>query len=305
MYLKYYLEQLNYKNMPSFLIKYLKSPSLLRLRNVGYFCGMDYASKDVYNFSEYISRYDHSLTVSLIVYKLTNNKKMTLASLFHDIATPCFSHVIDYMNEDYEKQESTEEYTEYILKSDSYLVECLKEDDIDIDDIIDFKKYTIVDNDRPKVCADRIDGVILTGFGWVKNVSKEDIKRIIQDICIFKNEFDEDEIGFKSYDIARKVLEVSESIDVYCHSKEDNYMMQLLAKLTKLAIIKGLITYEELYFYDEKKLFELFKDTEDKELMVLLNEFENKKKIDIHDVDLPNVKVRSLNPLVNGKRLVY
>lgn len=305
MYLKYYLEQLNYKNMPSFLIKYLKSPSLLRLRNVGYFCGMDYASKDVYNFSEYISRYDHSLTVSLIVYKLTNNKKMTLASLFHDIATPCFSHVIDYMNEDYEKQESTEKYTEYILKSDSYLVECLKEDDIDIDDIIDFKKYTIVDNDRPKVCADRIDGLILTGFGWVKNVSKEDIKRIIQDICIFKNEFDEDEIGFKSYDIARKVLEVSESIDVYCHSKEDNYMMQLLAKLTKLAIIKGLITYEELYFYDEKKLFELFKDTEDKELMVLLNEFENKKKMDIHDVDLPNVKVRSLNPLVNGKRLVY
>lgn len=259
MYLKYYLEQLNYKNMPSFLIKYLKSPSLLRLRNVGYFCGMDYASKDVYNFSEYISRYDHSLTVSLIVYKLTNNKKMTLASLFHDIATPCFSHVIDYMNEDYEKQESTEEYTEYILKSDSYLVECLKEDDIDIDDIIDFKKYTIVDNDRPKVCADRIDGVILTGFGWVKNVSKEDIKRIIQDICIFKNEFDEDEIGFKSYDIARKVLEVSESIDVYCHSKEDNYMMQLLAKLTKLAIIKGIITYEELYFYDEKNYLNYLK----------------------------------------------
>ena len=78
------------------------------------------------------------------------------------------------------------------------------------DDIIDFKKYTIVDNDRPKVCADRIDGVILTGFGWVKNVSKEDIRRIIQDMTIFKNEFDEDEIGFKSYDIARKVLEVSE-----------------------------------------------------------------------------------------------
>ena len=109
-------------------------------------------------------------------------------------------------NEDYEKQESTEEYTECILKNDSYLVECLKEDDIDIDidDVIDFKKYTIVDNDRPKVCADRIDGVILTGFGWVKNVSKEDIRRIIQDMCIFKNEFDEDEIGFKSYDIAKK-----------------------------------------------------------------------------------------------------
>lgn len=304
MYLKYYLEQLNYQNIPSFLIKYLKSPSLLRLRNVGYFCGMDYASKDIYDFEEYISRYDHSLTVSLIVYKLTNNRKMTLASLFHDIATPCFSHVIDYMNEDYEKQESTEEYTEYILRNDCYLIKCLKEDNIDIDDIIDFKKYTIVDNDRPKVCADRIDGVILTGFGWVKNVSKSDIKRIIQDMCVFKNEFNEDEIGFKSYDIAKNVLEVSESIDIYCHSKEDNYMMQLLARITKLAIIKRLITYEELYFYDEKELFELFKNTCDKELMSLIHEFQNKKKLDIPDVDLPKVKVRSLNPLVNGKRLI-
>ena len=304
MYLKYYLEQLNYQNIPSFLIKYLKSPSLLRLRNVGYFCGMDYASKDIYNFSEYISRYDHSLTVSLIVYKLTNNMKMALAALFHDIATPCFSHVIDYMNEDYEKQESTEEYTGYILRNDSYLIKCLKEENIDIDDVIDFKKYTIVDNDRPKVCADRIDGVILTGFGWVKNVSKSDIRRIIQDMCVFKNEFNEDEIGFKSYDIAKNVLEVSESIDIYCHSKEDNYIMQLLAKLTKLAISKGLITYEELYSYDERELFELLKDIKDKELMLLLNEFQNKKKDDIPDIDLPKVKVRSLTSLVNGKRLV-
>lgn len=230
----------NGRNMPSFFIKYLKSSSLLRLRNVGYFCGMDYASKDVYNFSEYISRYDHSLTVSLIVYKLTNNIKTTLAALFHDIAIPCFSHVIDYMNEDYEKQESTEEYTEYILKNDSYLVKCLNED----------------------------------------------------------------EIGFKSYDVARKVLEVSESIDVYCHSKEDNYMMQLLARITELAISEKLITYEELYFYDERELFEIFKNTEEKELMMLLNEFENKKKMDIHDIDLPKVKVRCLKLLVSGKRLI-
>ena len=55
MYLQYYLEQLGY-----FLVKYLKAPSLLRLKDIGYFCGMDYASKDIYNFKEYISRYDHS-----------------------------------------------------------------------------------------------------------------------------------------------------------------------------------------------------------------------------------------------------
>ncbi len=302
MYLQYYLEQLEYPELPDFLGKYLKAPSLLRLKDIGYFCGMDYASKDIYNFKEYISRYDHSITVSLIVYKLTKNKKETLAGLFHDIATPCFSHVIDYMNQDYEKQESTEEYTEHILKNDNYLIQCLKEDNIDINDITNFKKYSIVDNDRPKVCADRIDGVILTGISWTKNIDTKDIKKIVQDMCVFKNEYNEDEIGFKTKSIVKKVMEVSKSIDIYCHSYEDNYMMQLLAKITKLALDKKYIIYEELYLYTEKILFELLKRQEDKELQNLIDEFENKKLIDIPKIELPKVKIRNLNPLVNGKR---
>ena len=303
MYLQYYLKQLGYFELPNFLVKYLKAPSLLRLKDIGYFCGMDYASKDIYNFREYISRYDHSITVCLIVYRLTKNITESLAGLFHDIATPCFSHVIDYMNQDYEKQESTEEYTEKILKNDKYVLQCLKEDSIDIDDIINFKKYSIVDNERPKVCADRIDGVILTGIGWTKNIDMEDIKRIVQDMCIFKNEYGEDEIGFKTKSIAKKVTQVSKSINIYCHSYEDNYMMQLLAKTVKLAIDKKYIIYEELYSYTEKKLFKLLKEQKDEELQNLIDEFESKKLIDIPKIELPNVKIRDLNPIVNGKRI--
>ncbi|MBR1413358.1 MAG: HD domain-containing protein [Bacilli bacterium] len=172
MYLQYYLEQLDCLNMPKFLIKYLNVPSLLRLKRVGYFCGMDYASKDIYNFSEYISRYDHSLSVSLLTYKLTHDKCATLAGLFHDIATPCFSHVIDYMNKDYDIQESTEVFTDYILNSDKYLINCLSIDDIDIKDVSDFKKYSVVDSKRPKLCADRLDGIILNAIGWTKNITK-------------------------------------------------------------------------------------------------------------------------------------
>ncbi len=300
MLLQYYLEQLNYKELPDFLIKYLQTPSLLRLKKVGYFCGMDYASKDIYDFSEYISRYDHSLTVSLLVYKLTKDKTATLAGLFHDIATPCFSHVIDYMNKDYENQESTEEYTECILRRDKYLQKCLEEDNIAIDDIIDFKRYTIVDNERPKVCADRIDGVILTG--WTKNIEDKDIKQIVDDLCIFKNEENEDEIGFNTESVATKVLEVSKSIDIYCHSKEDNYMMELLAKITKLSIDKKYISYDDLYWYNEEEIFFLWKGKQDKEFLELIDKFENIKKSDIVMLDIPNIKIRNLNPIINGKR---
>ena len=303
MYLEYYLDKLNYQNVPEFMKKYLKAPSLLRLKKVGYFCGMDYASKDIYDFREYISRFDHSLSVSLITNKFTKSREAVLAGLFHDAATPCFSHVIDYMNKDYSKQESTEEYTEKILREDEYLLKCLQEDGIDIKDIFDFKKHTIVDNSRPKLCADRIDGVILTGIGWTKNLTTDEIGTIVDDLTLFTNEDGEEEIGFKSEGVAKKVVEVSNSIDRFCHSQEDNFMMELLAKITKLAIDKELFTYDDLYYLNEDELFDILESRNDEDLKELLHEFKTIKPEDTKFIELPNVKIRDLNPLVNGKRI--
>lgn len=303
MLFKYYLEQLDYKNIPHFLNKYLHTPSLERLKKVGYFCGMDYASKNIYNFSEYISRYDHSLTVALITYKLTKDKKSTIAALFHDISTPCFSHVIDYMNGDYQNQESTEEYTEHIIKQDELLLNYLKQDRIKIEDIVDFKRYPVVDNNRPKLCADRLDGIILTGIGWIKNITKMDIKKILDSICLFRNLDNEEEIGFTDLEIVKKVLEVNESIDLYCHTQEDNYMMQLLADITKLAISKGYITYENLYYLNEEQIFCVLKNSNDVEILEMLNKFETIKLEDIPKFNIPEVKNRKLKPLINGKRI--
>ena len=302
MYLEY-LNKLDYQNMPYFLAKYLYIPALVRLKEIGYFCGMDYASKDIYDFKEHITRYDHSITTALLTWKLTHDKKATLAALFHDIATPCFSHVIDYMNKDYEKQESTEEFSEMILRNDPYLKIRLEEDNLTLEDIIDFKKYSIVDNNRPKLCADRLDGIILTSIGWTKNIEYEDINNIIEDIIITKNEENEDEISFKNKKIALKVLDLSKSIDIYCHTKEDNYMMELLAKITKYAINKNYIKYEDLYKYKEKELFKLFLSKNDKILNDYLLEFKNKKINEIKDFTIPKIKTRTLNPIVKGNRI--
>lgn len=301
---KEYLEIIGCGEIPEFLKKYLNVPILLRLKNIGYFCGMDYASKDVYDFKEYISRYDHSMSVSLLTWDLTKDKEATIAALFHDVSTPCFSHVIDYMNKDYSNQESTEEYTYEILKSDKYLLDCLEIDNINIKDISDFKKYSIVDSNRPKLCADRLDGIILTGLFWTKDLKIDDVKNIISDVSLFINEFNEEEIGFRSEDIAKFVLEINKNIDIFCHSKEDNYMMELLASITKYAIDKNIINYKDLYLLDELELFNILYSSEDKLILEDLYLFKNIKKESIPDIDLPDVKVRDLNPLVNNKRLV-
>lgn len=74
-----------------------------------------------------------------------------------------------------------------------------------------------------------------------------DIESIVNDMYIVKNEMNEDEIAFKTLNIAEKVLEVSKSIDIYCHSKEDNYMMELLAEITKSVIDKNYISYDKTH----------------------------------------------------------
>ena len=305
MYLDYYKNIINNGNIPSFLLLYLECPTLKRLKKIGYFCGMDYASISIYDFPEYVSRFDHSLTTALIIYRLTHDKVATLAGLFHDAGTPCFSHVIDYMNKDYEQQESTEIYTEDILRSDDYLKALLYRDNIDIEEIINFKDYTVVDNKRPKLCADRLDGVILTSMFWSKNITKEEIGKIINSLMIYRNEENEEEIGFNNYEVAKLVMKLSCDIDRLCHENYDNYMMQLLANITRLTIERKYIDYEDLYILNEEELWYRFNQINDYDIKELINKFETITMDDIPNIKIGKIKERSLKPLVNGERIEY
>ncbi len=300
-----YLEKLG--PIPSFLIKYLELKNLKRLQKVGYFCGMDYASSDVYNFSFYISRFDHSLTVALLTWKYTHNKEATLAALFHDIATPCFSHVIDYMNEDYILQESTEAKTEEILKCDVELKRMLRKDKIAFRNIKDFKKHSIVDNKRPKLCADRIDGIILTSLGWTKSLNFSQIEEILENIAVYQNEDKELELGFKNRETANRIIYLNDLINKECHSNYDTYMMFLLANITRYAIKKMVIKYNDLYILNEEELMNIFNAfaSKDSSFKKELEKFRTIKKKDISEIELFNIKNRYINPLVEGKRYDY
>ena len=290
--------------IPKFLEKYLSLRILTRLKRVGYFCGMDYASPHVYLFDYKISRYEHSLTTALITWKFTKSKKETLAALFHDVSTPCFSHVIDYMNKDYENQESTEEKTESILRNSKSLKKLLKEDKLTIDDITDFKRYTIVDNHRPKLCADRIDGIILTSLGWTRTLSMKEIPNILDNIKVMINEENEKELGVTNNELANKLCDLNREIDIVCHSNEDNYMMELLAEITKYVIDKEYITYDNLFEYNEEKLMNILESIDDTALKILLNLFKTVTLEEISFKEMPPVKRRYINPLVNGKRFI-
>ena len=112
--IRQYLELLS-PEFPEWLLEYIYTPEMLRLDGVCMSCGTCYTK--IYNDKYFYSTLTHSVAVALIIWNFTKDKKQTLAGLFHDIATPVFKHCIDFMNGDSEKQESTEERTEQIIKN--------------------------------------------------------------------------------------------------------------------------------------------------------------------------------------------
>ena len=114
---------------------------------------------------------------------------------------------------------------------------------------------------------------------------------------------DHNEIGFTKKTLVKKIVSVSKSIDVACHSKEDHYMMELLADITRYAISKDYIKYEDLYILNEEDLFKIFKSKKDDTLNYMLDIFYHIKKDELPEIKVPsNVKVRDLKPLVEGER---
>ena len=63
------------------------------------------------------------------------------------------------------------------------------------------------------------------------------------------------------------------------------------------------ITYEELYIANEEELICKLKKVDDAKLIENFVKFENITKDEIPCISLPKVKIRDLNPLVQGKRI--
>lgn len=297
---------INYQKLlgeiPEFLYKYLELYFMIRLKDVSIYCAMDYASPNIYDFKVYISRFNHSLNTALITWKLTHSKEATLAALFHDASTPIFSHVVDIMNNDSIRQESTEKYTKDILLNSNKLKEFLDEDGIDIHDILDFKEYSIVDLDRPGLCADRLDGIISFGISWFGLSTIDDIKRIIDSLIVVTNENGVLEIAFDNKETAEYVSYLNQKLDEYTHSDEDYYMMNLGARILKKCLSLNIFTYRELFLLGEHDAIERIEEYDtDLELNALWFEFKTKRNV----IEMPkkNVKKHHLNPLVFKTRL--
>lgn len=288
-------------HFPKFLIPFIESKTLMRLKDVSYFCGAINASPNVYNFKYDISRLDHSISCALHVWNKTYNDILTLAALFHDATTPALSHVVDYLNGDYINQESTElNLEEYIKKYDPELYEYFTSVGVNIREISGFKDKSVVDLPRPCLCADRLDFVFLNNLSWSKKLTIDEIRNIYNHIIIVKNENGEEEFAFDDVSVADRVVELNDMINDLTRQNDDYEEMNILSLIVKKLIDLSLINYDELYILTDKQIFDLIKSCDDKIIKKLFYKYQNMEK-DVIPTKA-NIKNRKLNPLVKNIR---
>ncbi|MFR3922543.1 MAG: hypothetical protein ACLTYN_11880 [Dysosmobacter welbionis] len=148
---------LYHPEIPEFLRRLAETPPMARLRQVGMNCGCEYTSFPRFAGWVPYSRFDHSVGVGLIVWHFTGDLRQSAAGLLHDAATPAFAHVVDFLHGDHLHQESTEARTAELIETSPELQALLKEYGLTTEDVADYHRYPIADNDSPQLSADRLE----------------------------------------------------------------------------------------------------------------------------------------------------
>ncbi len=260
-------------NYPEFIDKYIETEELQRLKGIGQFCGVDYNKIPLLNTKYWYSRLDHSIACAYITWHLTKDKTQTIAALFHDIGTPAFSHSVDFMLNDSENQSSSEKEIIDMISNMEKLQEILFVDEINITDIFDIEKYTLVENKKPKICVDRLEGILSTGLVWRQFWNLEDIRKIYNSVIVGVNEENEQEITFNDVEMADMFMFGVREYAISLQSGEDKLSLNFMGSILFKAIKSNVFKQEELYIKSEEEIIKLIEKSKNTVLKDMWNKF--------------------------------
>ncbi|MGL6106314.1 HD domain-containing protein [Romboutsia sp.] len=295
------------KDYPKFIEELINTPEFKRLDNIGMNCGCEYTSFPILNRGKEYTRYIHSIGVAIIVWHFTKDIKQSVAGLLHDISSPVFAHVVDFLNGDHDTQESTEENTEEIIENSIEIQKILKKYNLTTKDVCDYHIYPVADNDSPLLSADRLEYTLGNAY-YYSFKSIDEIKSMYDDLVVCKNEANIDEISFTNLDKAVEFTSVSLVNSRVYTSHEDRFAMQYLADLLKEAIDNKALSLEDLYKTESEVINKLCMDDN---LKLKFKEFTKFSKV-VLNKEKPNevysinvsAKKRYINPQLTSKERV-
>ena len=232
------------------LIDLINSNEIQRLKNVSQL-GMpeEYFSKKGF------SRYEHSLGVLILLRKLGANLNEQVAGLLHDVNHTVFSHVVDWIFGDPTKEDYQDNNFLKFIKN-SFIPKILKKYNFDIINLENLKNYSLLEQDAPSLCADRVDYSLreLAIDGFLK-----------ESVMIFRNLMNiNGRIVIKNLEIGKLFYEKYSFLNKTSWSGEDSRMRYvILSNILKKAFEKDILCFEDLNKSEKDILDILYESNED------------------------------------------
>lgn len=234
------------EDLPDFVKEACSAPAMTRIRKIDMNCGMNYTSFPIFAGIAPYTRFEHSLGVGCITWKLTENPAAALAGLFHDIAAPAFSHTVDFARGDYAKQEATEDRTAELIRRDPVIRRVLSGLGLSAWDVFPASKYKVADCSAPGLCADRLEYTLgnMVNYGFAR---VEEAKSYWENVTAGRNEKGEEEIVFRDAETAVSFAKRALQCGRIYSCENDRYGMEILAELLREALSRGILLPEDLY----------------------------------------------------------
>ena len=248
-----------FREIPAAVRDCLSSPALERLKAVGMNCGCEYTSFPRFARLQPYSRFDHSVGVARIVWRFTHDEEQAVAGLLHDVATPVFAHVVDFLRGDYMKQESTEDGTRAIIDGDEALQRALHAHGLKTDGVCDYHRYPIADNDSPRLSADRLEYTLGNLINY-RICPPDEVRAFYFDLSVDTNEQGVPELVFSDAKTAEVFAFASLACSKIYVSDEDRYAMQMLSELLRDALTRGVLSEADLHSTEPQVIGKLLKN---------------------------------------------
>lgn len=216
-----------------------------RLRQVGMNCGCEYTDFPRFRELAPYSRFRHSVGVGLIVWHFTHDNAQAAAGLLHDVSTPVFAHVVDFLNGDHLTQTSTESGTAALIAGDPGIRRVLAAHGLTPAMVADYHRYPIADNDSPRLSADRLEYTLgnAVNYGFI---TVEQARSFYRDLTVVPNEEGVPELAFRTRETASAFTEAALDCARVYVADEDRFAMEALAALLRRALDRGVLKRADL-----------------------------------------------------------